>query len=175
MAFSPQADDDTWRGCKVNGVTGCVGAILLGFLLLVAWPPSGPPRHAARRAVCRSNQKQIATALFAYVNDWDDRLPPAARWEEVLTLAHDRPRVLSCPAYPALRNHGYALNARLAGKRVGGFADPAGLPLLFDSSLNVPNASDAGESFLPAHQGVGNIATLDGRVTSTKRFPASLR
>lgn len=118
-----------------------------------------------------SNQKQLATAMLAYVADWDDRLPPAAEWELVVPEGSRRTALTSCPARTPQAPHAYAFNTGLEGMRAGGVVHPEAISMLFDSSLNLPHAHDHGESFLLAHDGWGVVTYADGHVKSVKQFP----
>lgn len=120
-----------------------------------------------------SNVKQICNALLIYTQDWDDRLPPADRWERAIPTDKS-PYLLLCPSSRRDVAHSYVLNARLAGKPTGDFTHPELLPMIYESSLNVPNPCDRGASFILAHEGVGVVGYLDGHVRSEKQFPRSI-
>ncbi len=49
-------------------------ALLAGLLM----PALGQARESARRAACASNLRQIGIGLRVYMDDYNDRLPPAA-------------------------------------------------------------------------------------------------
>lgn len=46
-------------------------ALLIGILL----PALGKARDSAKDVLCKSNQRQITTALLTYATDWDDKFP----------------------------------------------------------------------------------------------------
>jgi prepilin-type N-terminal cleavage/methylation domain-containing protein len=50
---------------------------IIGILTSMLLPALGSAREQARRAVCRSNQRQIYLAAVTYAGDFDDRLPGA--------------------------------------------------------------------------------------------------
>ena len=45
---------------------------IIGVLVSLLLPVLGKARHRARIAVCLSNQRQVGTAIFLYVDDNDD-------------------------------------------------------------------------------------------------------
>jgi len=63
-------------GFSALELTGIMTIVLIVGSLLFWWGTSVATR--ARELVCRSNLKQIATALLLYAHDHGDRLPPNA-------------------------------------------------------------------------------------------------
>ncbi len=130
----------------------------------------------AQSSACMSNLKQLGTALVMYTEDYDGRVPPTAGWNEplrsrVLTYTSDRTGklpLLECPAAPA-GTPSYAMNASLAGVRLGEIDAPERAAALFDSK---PGRNLAGgPELLPQpvrHRG-DNIAFADGHVKHLKR------
>jgi prepilin-type N-terminal cleavage/methylation domain-containing protein len=49
---------------------------IIAVLVALLFPVFSRARESARRAVCSSNLKQIATALKLYIKDWDGAGPP---------------------------------------------------------------------------------------------------
>lgn len=50
--------------------------VVIAILAAILFPVFAQAR-AARKAACMSNEKQIATAMLMYIQDFDDRCPRA--------------------------------------------------------------------------------------------------
>src|SRR5260370_33075274 len=50
---------------------------IIAVLAAILFPVFAQARAAARKAVCMSNEKQIATGILMYFQDYDDRTPRA--------------------------------------------------------------------------------------------------
>jgi prepilin-type processing-associated H-X9-DG protein len=163
---------------------GCfeVGCLLLFVLLLASLllPPGfgQGPRRAPRTAACMSNLKQISMALALYADDRDSRFPPAGVWQASLKdyLPNLNAGVFSCPEAKA--PVGDAFNQTLGGISRKRVVSPAETPLVFDSYLPGPNATDMLQSFARRHEwrgrgGWGNVAFADGHVRALRAAPPS--
>lgn len=158
-------------GCAVLGLSVCaVGSAIL-------FPVFARARETARLKTCASLVKRTTLALKLYAADYDDRLPPAARWQTrirpSLPEAADRP--FDCPSAIA---GGYALDVRLDRRLLWEIAAASAQTAVFDSSRTEPEPADALQSFAPRHLGsgseqVGNIAYLDGSVRTVPRPPGA--
>jgi hypothetical protein len=173
------------RGGRHRLTQGCTNAFVLFVSLLLVWlflmPTCFPPRprHAAKRAACQSNLKQLAQALRRYAADNGGRLPAATHWREALREYATNPYVFACPERPD--RTAFAFNSALGGRRLKDIRDPDATPLLFETSLWQRNAHDHLESFiLPHPKGgwskarYGNVAFLSGRVRSVTTTPAAV-
>ena len=88
-------------------------AILAAMLL----PALAQARGKARQAVCVTNLKQIGTAFYMYLDDWEDRFPPTRSYGYSSNVNHvsyylrnyvpmtptDKAGVWKCPSYPAVQ------------------------------------------------------------------------
>ncbi len=54
---------------------------IISILASMLLPALKQARAMASLTSCVNNHKQIGTAIFAYVNDYDNMMPPCARWE----------------------------------------------------------------------------------------------
>lgn len=50
---------------------------IIAILAAILFPVFAQAKEAAKKTACLSNNKQIGTALYLYLNDWDDTLPMA--------------------------------------------------------------------------------------------------
>ncbi|MDD3926284.1 MAG: DUF1559 domain-containing protein [bacterium] len=53
---------------------------IIAILAAILFPVFGRAREQARKATCQSNLKQIGLATFMYIQDWDEKWIPNARW-----------------------------------------------------------------------------------------------
>jgi prepilin-type processing-associated H-X9-DG protein len=130
------------------------------------------PKLAARRTVCVSNLKQLSTGLLMYAQDYDERMPPAATWSDNLPPYVKASGIYLCPSRRTA-GAGYAFNRKLSMRLQRDIAAAASAPALFESSLQVPNASDTLESFFTPHDGYGNVGFADGHVKALTAAPAA--
>ena len=98
-------------------------------------------REVAWQNRCAQNLRAISLAIAEYVQDWDERLPPAQRWADAINERHLQRDVMSqvfrCPK--SLFPFGYAFNAFLDSVPVSQVDSLAETVLLFEcdaSSLN---------------------------------------
>jgi hypothetical protein len=133
-------------GCAVLAI----GMVAIGGAIM--FPVLSRAREAARATSCLSHGKQIATGMMMYMQDYDERLPPAAQWETGVMPYVKDPGVFSCPSKPGSQ-HAFSFNAVLDRR----------------------DQSDHGESFDPRHirssGKVGVVAFVDGSVRLYPRLP----
>jgi len=113
---------------------------------------------------CLSNLKQICLAFIMYAQDYKGTFPKAEKWTDDLRPYVGADALFRCPAAPGLEC-GYAMNSRVAGKRLAEIARPAETVLVFDSTKGTRNAADALQSVPkdpPRHQGGNNFGYCDG-------------
>ncbi len=120
-----------------------------------------------RNKTCPENLKQLHKAILIYADSWDNTLPPADRWTDLIKENVPDDRLLHCPSIgggPA--KFGYAMNSALGGKKWQEVKDATRTPLFYDSSDLGPNAHDDYKS-VPSpgrHAGRNNVIFLDGHV-----------
>lgn len=132
-----------------------------------------PVFHTARlnavKSSCQSNLKQLGLAAMQYIQDWDEKMPDCASWQDAILPYVRNPILFKCPGAPNLE-FGYAMNSALSGFYLTLLQDPSRTPLFFDSSLGVANAAGGLEALCepPRHLGRNNIVFADGHVTAVK-------
>lgn len=133
----------------------------------------GESRKRLATGDCQSNLKQLGLALMMYAQDYDDRLPPAQRWTEVLYPYVKNESVFKCPAAPELEC-GYAYNRVLSMKLMRQVQSPAEAVSLFDSTIGKKNVADNGASWPSPgrHDGGSNCAFMDGHVKWYREKPS---
>jgi type II secretory pathway pseudopilin PulG len=148
---------------------GVLMTVIIAILAAILFPVFAQAREAARKAACRSNQKQIATAIQMYHLD-HGVLPAAASWQTDITPYLGDPKVFTCPSRPGVLN-AYAYNAALQRRDLAKFADPSVTPMVFESSAGAANAADRLESFATPHRGEGIVVFADGETESVTAPP----
>lgn len=129
---------------------------------------------------CRHQLKQFANNLLQYSREYDEKMPPASKWEAALApyfysyygARDNRTTLPLCPATPGT----YAMNAALSGRTLAEFSTRGvtQTPVLFDANTNgAANASAwpiPGRHELRGKSG-NNVAFLDGHVKFLTRRP----
>mgnify|MGYP001626360378 CR=1 FL=1 len=157
-----------------------VTELVLTVLVLLGFFHVGCAREKAWEFECRQNLQEISAAILAYVQDWDEHLPPASGWMSAAKPylpKGEANRVFSCPS--ANSPFGYAFNDALSGLPVTKVFDPAATVMIFESDATKPNAH-GGLTILPKiprHFIEGDTyAFVDGGTKWIRRvFAASLR
>ncbi len=133
-------------------------------------------REKARQTTSLSNLRQIAFAMIQYLQDYDERFPPAGKWVDAITpyltanlhTHQERQHVIDSlfhdPSAPDSQKWSYAFNSNLSGLPLAHVDSPASTVLLFESNAGVKNTADTGES-IPRpgrHSGGTDYALADG-------------
>jgi prepilin-type processing-associated H-X9-DG protein len=153
-------------------LAGCLGGgfLIMVFLAAILVPVFSQARSAARRSSCLSNQKQIALGNMMYVQDYDERFPMAASWQDGVDPYIKRDTVFKCPeahyvtepSSPVVSS--YAFNNELDMMKLARLAEPRDTVLTYDSTNFIRNSNDAITS-LPTpgrHITGNNISFADG-------------
>ncbi len=132
-------------------------------------------RNIARENTCLSNVKQLQLAVLTYSQDYDERAPLAASWNEALLSpgrggGRLRAAFMECPSEPVAGLPSYAMNRAVAGTDLQALSSPEKLVAVFESK---PGRSMAGGPELlptePRHEGGDNIAFADGHAKYLRR------
>jgi hypothetical protein len=131
---------------KNNTVLWVVLAVVLGggcfvcvILAAILFPVFSQARKAAMTTQSLSNIKQIATGLMIYSGDYDDRLPKADQWQDLL-YPYTKNADLFVPPYKD-QPGGYALNSVLSQVYLYNIPDPFRTPMVFESAEAGSNLS----------------------------------
>ncbi len=124
-------------GFAITGIIlPAVMAVLLPFLAMFAaimMPALAKAKDVAQRTVCATNLRGLSCAMTVYANDYNDQLPPAEKWCDLLiTKADVSPKSLVCPDSDAVEGESsYAININAIGKKLDEL--PADMVLLFET------------------------------------------
>lgn len=135
-------------------------------------------REAARQTSSLSNLKQISLGIIVYAQEHQEALPHANDWVDAITpyLNHkdkspaENARIIASlfrdPSAPAGQTWCYAFNSHLSGLKLKSIGNPASTVMLFETTKNVKNTSDTGQSIpRPSwHSGGTEYAFADGHV-----------
>jgi prepilin-type processing-associated H-X9-DG protein len=151
--------------------------LLMGGLLLLALAAASPllgtlglPREGAKAPNCRSNLKQLSTAVSMYLQDYDGRYPPCSAWSDALLPYALTPRTFHCPQDDSPWS--YALNADLGAVSEAQLPRPAATVLLFETDLHKTNAcGTAVDAVFDRHARGSNWAFVDGHVDWRRTTP----
>jgi prepilin-type processing-associated H-X9-DG protein len=147
----------------------------LVLALLIAWYILAPvflQKPGSKSTWCRSNLKELATALAMYAQDADERMPLATSWADGLDAYVHNSGAFVCPERQQ-RPSSYACNRLLHAMRLDDISADYAQPALFESSFRHWNASGKLATFVRPHNGIGNIAFADGHVKAVRRAPAA--
>ncbi len=142
-----------------------VQVVMLSFLI-----PVFSINRGSRIDSCINHLKQISNATLMYADDYDDKLPPAVKWSELLYPYTKSKRVFRCPEAPVPKLNSYALNSKVAGLKLTYIKSPDEVVIWFDSN---PGSNLAGGPELlpplPRHTNGDNICFADGHVKWWRR------
>jgi prepilin-type processing-associated H-X9-DG protein len=112
---------------------------------------------------CYINMKQIALAIWGYTYHHNDRFPDADRWMDEIKPYLKTEEYYHDPAAPNSERYSYAYNRSLSGAAADRVSNMSATVMLFESSLNVRNASDTGQSLIkaPRHAGHQNFVFVN--------------
>jgi prepilin-type processing-associated H-X9-DG protein len=154
------------------GIGGCLvlGTSAVGVVAGALFPVFNRTRAEARSATCLSNARQLSVAMRMYVQNNDERFPPAPQWTTGLTPYVKDANVFRCPARAYLPS-GFAYNRALDVLSLNQIKTAALTPMLHESLLGLWNSHDRLETFAVPHDGAGNVGFVDGHVQSLVTAP----
>jgi prepilin-type processing-associated H-X9-DG protein len=140
--------------------------LILPLIMAIMLPALSKTKAMAQRVVCATNLKGLGIAMYVYANNYDDTLPTADKWCDLLTSQADvNPVSFRCASAPEV-SFSYALNENLAGR---GMKDVSpDVVMLFEADAG-PNAVGGPEMLVSDRHKVGcNIVFVDGHVEFIK-------
>lgn len=131
---APDGIEFHYEGTGLEATSGGIAGGAMGMAILM--PALSRTKKVAERVVCGTNLKGLSTALFVYVNDYDDILP-GENWCDVLILEADvSPKSFVCPQSDAIEGESsYAMNKNVCGKNMGKLSSD--VVLLFETDKGV--------------------------------------
>ncbi len=164
------------RAWQIGGIVMLLTPIAFSpILAAVLFPVFAQARSKARAVTCMSNEKQSALGTLMYVQDYDERFPPASQWMDTINPYLKSDESYRCPQVaPGETNpngpFGYAMNSYLNRKNLADIKQPEAAFLMWDSNNLAKNASDPMNSiaYPLRHNIFDNISYVDGHVRGLK-------
>jgi len=151
---------------RLKGRLFAIGGVVISIALLLAILLAGiAPPQVSTRLVCGTNVRGLVTAVAIYANDYDDDLPTADKWCDLLMAEADvDEKYFRCPEQPK-GSFSYALNKNLASFK----SVPADIVLIFEADGG-RNAVGGPEMLTTErHKGEGcNVGFTNGYVEFVK-------
>lgn len=151
-------------------VTSCIGFAIV--VAVLAGAISGLHREA-QWSGCLYNTKVIGMAMRLYTHDYDDRIPPAEKWQPaLLEYLPTKEREDSVSEFPYClsakeKRYSYGMNSAMSQLALHNIRTPASTVFAFDCALPKSSASGGQEAVDFRHSvGHANIAFIDGHAKS---------
>lgn len=142
-----------------------VQVVMLSFLI-----PVFSMKRGSGIDTCVSRLKQLNMAITVYAEDYDNKLPPSAKWSELLYSYTKSRTVFRCPEAPVPKLNSYALNSRIEGIQLKQTRSPDEVVMWFDSCPGMDLAGGTELlSHLPRHMDGDNFCFADGHVRWWRR------
>jgi len=124
-------------------------------------------------AACQENLQQLVRAIGMYTEAFDGTLPDPDHWLDLVRPFLPKTARLTCPADPEA-GVSYAMNRNLKGRRRGEVANPALVPMLYESTLHTANPAGIRDGWpVPSRHPSGNlVAFVDGSIRSMSIAPS---
>jgi prepilin-type processing-associated H-X9-DG protein len=120
-------------------------------------------REVGRRVSCMRNMKELSLGMMQYLQDNNDRYPPARQWHDAVMPYIQDKEVFHCPSVTSGKN-GYAMNWKFSEKSESVVKEPAFMILLYESTALKTNHSGEGRDMAFRHMDGANMAFADGHV-----------
>jgi prepilin-type processing-associated H-X9-DG protein len=156
--FSGQVAKKRW-GAWGLGISVFVGLVHAGLVFSLVAPMGafGHARGQARQAVCLSNMKQLSLGALMYCQDYNERMPDAANWQEQLDPYVKNRQIYDCPSGGT-----YAMNSELSWKTLSEISRPHETVLFYE-------VDNSGNPLYDVHMGKANYAYVDGHAASREK------
>ncbi|RYX84700.1 hypothetical protein EON83_08675 [bacterium] len=115
------------------------------------------------RSQCQSQLKQQMLGILQYVQDYDEKYPPARKWIDVCQPYVKSERIYKCPSLTSGGN-GYAFNQNLSQVSQGSLEMLSNTVNIYETSNPRRNWFGTGTGKAYRHQGGWNLAFADGHV-----------
>ncbi len=134
----------------------------IAFLTSAGLPFELREQGSSRKIACLSNVKDLVMAMTLYVNDNDQRFPPATTWSDAMLPHVEGKQGFLCPEAPGIRS-AFAYNAAVSSAMYGSVTDAYRLVTIFESDRGW-NAAGGPELLTdePRHFGGDDLGFADG-------------
>jgi prepilin-type N-terminal cleavage/methylation domain-containing protein/prepilin-type processing-associated H-X9-DG protein len=145
---------------------------IMGIVAAILFPIFAQSRDHGSRGSCLTNGKQVGLGLMMYAQDYDEHLPPAAKWMTVSMPYIKNKAVFLCPSVQKENpkaQAGFSMDSRLSGITLKKLSAPEKRALAYDSTRTDWDATDPGQTFAPRHSERGNVVFADGHEKARTR------
>jgi prepilin-type N-terminal cleavage/methylation domain-containing protein/prepilin-type processing-associated H-X9-DG protein len=131
---------------------------IIAILAAILLPVFATARERARQSSCENNMKQLGTAMLAYVQDYDERMPRGDPWGQgqgwagqiypyikstgVFTCPDDSTALPGTQTNPPVVVVSYARNQNTAGINISQLNGPANTVLLYEGGADTAAVTD---------------------------------
>ena len=124
-----------------------------------------------RRSQCQYYLKQQMLGILTYSQDYDEKMPPARRWKDVLWPYLRSEEIFTCPSRPKGKQ-GYAFNQNLSQIGLDKIKSSAKTVAIYETSSSQTNVFGPGTGRAFRHKQGWNLAFADGHIKWYRRdFP----
>ncbi len=109
--------------------------------------------------LCARNLRQISLAMMMYVQDYDEKFPPASVWIDVLLPYVRTEDVFDCPEGNG--EYGYAMNEKLSRLSLAEVRYPSATVMIYESKIRRRNHFGTGKDLDYRHYGGSWVAYCD--------------
>lgn len=139
---------------QIFELTGVIGPNLMSNLRFAG---------DARRSQCQSQLKQQMLGILQYTQDYDEKMPPARRWREVIYPYVKSEQIFTCPSLEKGKN-GYAFNQNLSQIGLDKIETSWQTIAIYETSNLKPMVFGPGTGRAFRHLEGWNLAFADGHV-----------
>ena len=168
----------------VTRIFGSLTAVS-SFFLLLSMMHLGCAELVGQEHSCESNIKQLSQGVLMYCQDYDEHLPRAADWDQLIEPAlkqatassgdaADKRDLFVCPSVDS--GPSYAMNGKASGVKLEDVMAPAMLVLVFDAeskgaaSLTLHTLEGGPELMATQRHVEPNVGFLDGHVKMANTY-----
>jgi len=150
---------------------------IIAILAAILFPVFARARENARRSSCQSNEKQIALGFKQYLQDYDEKYPPATPgtlWPTAINVYTKSVQILRCPSASSGSADAidYLYNSNLGAQRESMVQNSALVVLNAEAARGAATSNNTSTAATRHFEG-SNYAFVDGHVKWLKTIPSA--
>ncbi|MCS7224993.1 MAG: hypothetical protein NZ959_10640 [Armatimonadetes bacterium] len=115
------------------------------------------------RDICQRNLLQISMALLQYIQDYDEKFPPASSWIDSVRAYLPNESFFHCPEGGG--EYGYAFNRHLSTLSIAQVRHPSTTVMVYETKVRRRNHSGIGNDIDYRHEDGSFVAYCDGHAS----------